>query len=846
MTRPQPGLPGLGGDDEPLPRLADAKLPPRVRSLLEGMLDFAADELERGVVQVLNEFEQQLFKLADQPRNSDGQQQCFETLREVKRARSDVVPRFMMRLEGFLAQMRPIGGSHRRHHARSAHELSLVDEHTIEVDAVLREIAARAEVRNSLALYLMGQRFGVLAGAPAFEPEHIPIGPSALCEAMHAASACMQIPVEHEVLLLRQFDRMVMQYIGPFFEALNNYLVQQRVLPNLHFVPVRARPHARAVAEPNRLKTGQRIDVAGTAGSSRQESARALPTGAGSALAEGAARAGRAPQGQQVPLARGGVELRGPSGPGRAAGMAAPGGHAGVPPAGSHPVAPQQAPRWPGVPQPPGPVDDVEDPRDVELFNTMRELMAGRRSVLGKFGGRDAANAFSVSTDDVESVLGALQQKPMPSVVVGGKVQPRTVAALKQDLMAQLRRVTPEGKVPRLSDQDSDTIDLVGMLFDYIVRDLKPSGIAQSLLAKLQAPVLRTALRDKGFFTRRHHPARQLLNSIAETGMYWLDGEDADRGLVEKMQMLVDRVTSDFDGDVSLFETLLNDLSRHMQTLARKAEVAERRHVEAARGRERLEAARVHAGEEVAKRLADRRVPKLLAQLLEQTWTDVLALTELRQGVDSDIYRRRLAVTERLIEAYASRGSSGGALLAPTETQRLREEVEAGLAQVGHHASDIPAILATLFDTESPGSEHEEPASRTEIAMRLKARARLGADVGGESLAAATAELSEADKAAIQRIKSLPFGTWFEFVVNQQGDTARRRLSWFSTVTGRCLFVNQRGQRVDERSMVALARELQRGNVRIVEREEASIIDRAWNAILGALRHFSGKPAAVH
>jgi hypothetical protein len=834
MTWPQPGHQGPGGGDAPLPRLADAKLPPRVRSLLEGMLDFAADELERGIVQALNEFEQQLFKLADQPRNSEGQQQCFETLREVKRARSDVVPRFMMRLEASLAQLRPLGGSSRRQDTRSAHELSLVDEQTIEVDAVLREIAARAEVRNSLALYLMGQRFGVLAGAPAFEPEHIPIGPSGLCEALQAASACMQIPVEHQVLLFRQFDRVVMHYIAPFFEALNNYLVQQRVLPNLHFVPVRARPHAREVAERDRLKPGQRVDVAGLASS----------PGAGQSPATGELRTGGSHPGARGAPAGAG---RGAApGLGQASGMATPGAHAPFSPAASSAAASQQPARWPGVPQPPGAVDDVEDPRDVELFDTMRELMAGRRSVLGKFGGRDAANAFSVTTDDVESVLGALQQKPIPAVVVGGKVQPRTVAALKQDLMAQLRRVTPEGRMPRLSDQDSDTIDLVGMLFDYIVRDLKPSGIAQGLLAKLQAPVLRTALRDKGFFTKRHHPARQLLNSIAETGMYWLDGDDADRGLVEKMQVLVDRVTSDFDGDVRLFETLLSDLSRHMQTLARKAEVAERRHVEAARGRERLEAARVHAGEEVAKRLADRRVPKLLAQLLEQTWTDVLALTELRQGSDSDIYRRRLAVAERLIEAHASRGGSGGALLAPTEMQRLREEVEAGLSQVGHHSSDIPAILAALFDTESPGSEQAEPASRTEIAMRLKARARLGADVGGESFAAAKAELNEADKAAIQRIKSLPFGTWFEFVVNQQGDKARRRLSWFSTVTGRCLFVNQRGQRVDERSMISLARELQRGNVRIVDREEASIIDRAWNAILGALRHFSGKPAAVH
>ncbi len=846
MNLPRHGSLVSGVSEEALPRLTEARLPPRVRSLLEGMLDYAADDLERKLVQAVNEFEQQLFKLADQPRNTAGQQKCFETLREVKRGRSDIVPRFMMRLEASLAMMRPLAYGKRADNKGSDSELSLVEDSELEVDGVMREISSRAEVRNSLPLYLMGQRFGVLAGSPALEPETIPIGPRGLCEAMRSACSFLDIPVEHRVLMFRQFDRLVMTPIGPFFEALNTYLVQQRVLPNLSFVPVRGKPQARSAAEEKTAKAKK-------AGAAAEPEAEAPMT------QEPEQWAGRGPA-----AARGGHAAQRRQG-------AKPGSHRGFGPApdeghgnqSDHPQAPEAAPR-PGImprffqgPQlprgdaPPAPdahadTTAIEDPRDVELFETIRELMAGRRNVLGKFS-KEPANAFSVSTDDVESVLGALQQKPAPSIVVGGKVQARTVGALKQEVMAQLRRVTPEGQVPKLSDQDSDTIDLVGMLFDYIVRDLKPSGVSQYLLSKLQAPVLRTALRDRGFFTQRNHPARQLLNSIAETGMHWLDTGDADRGLVEKMQLLVDRVTTDFDGDVGLFETLLGDLSRHMHTVARKAEVAERRHVDAARGRERLALARVHAGEEVAKRLAGHRIPKLLSQVLEQTWTDVLALTELRQGADSELYGKRLEVADQLVAACSARSTDGKSATPLPDTKQLRADVEAGLAQVGHHGSDIQAIVSAVFDTEdTTKSEHAEPASRTEIAMRLKARARLGADISEDAVDVRKGKLSEADKAAVARIRSLPFGTWFEFTVNQQGDRQRRRLSWFSTVTGRCLFVNQRGQRVDERSMLALAREMQRGDVRIVEPESEGLIDKAWQAIVGALRHFSGKAAAAH
>jgi len=77
-------------------------------------------------------------------------------------------------------------------------------------------------------------------------------------------------------------------------------------------------------------------------------------------------------------------------------------------------------------------------------------------------------------------------------------------------------------------------------------------------------------------------------------------------------------------------------------------------------------------------------------------------------------------------------------------------------------------------------------------------------------------------------------------VTNQQGDVVRRRLSWYSSVTGNALFVNQRGQRVAEQTLDGLARLLAHGQARIVTAERASLVDRAWQATLNALRSFAG------
>jgi hypothetical protein len=104
-------------------------------------------------------------------------------------------------------------------------------------------------------------------------------------------------------------------------------------------------------------------------------------------------------------------------------------------------------------------------------------------------------------------------------------------------------------------------------------------------------------------------------------------------------------------------------------------------------------------------------------------------------------------------------------------------------------------------------------------------------------------KLSEEEIQMLEHLKTIPFGTWFEFATNQQGDRVRRKLSWFSTVTGRCLFVNQRGARAQDRTLEQLARDIVRGQANIAELEQESLVDRAWNAIVKSLKQLTGQAA---
>ncbi len=763
------------------PTLASRPLPDRVRQLLGGILEYASDEIERSLVSMLNEFEQQLFKHAEQARSNSVQMRWLEAQRLVKRNRPDLVPRFLILLEAELAGIKdppgarpPIGGF------RSyPTELALLDTQDMDEATVLTEIAGRAEVRNSLPLYLLGQRFGVMAGKPAFDAESLPIGPQAMCRMIREASACLELATEHRLLLFRTFERHLMPVYGGFVESVNTYLSRGGVLPNLQYVPVRVRSGASPAAAPP-----------------------ARPRRANGDDADPTPRAG---------------------GP---AGAPAPG-------TASRPGA--------GGPAGGGLMDAGEGVQDA--FQHMRQLLAGRRQLLGKLVGPGAKSTqgeagVAVPTESVQQALGALQAKITPTVTVNGRPVPRTVTHLKQDLLAQLRGAVPGGKAPALAEEDGDAIDLVGMLFDHLMKDVRPNSPASHLLAKLQVPLLRVALQDKAFFTRQQHPARQMLNAIAETGAYWLGEDDADQQLVGKMQAVVDRTVREFDGDLGLFSNLLEDLSSHLQTVSRKAEVAEKRHVEAARGKERLALARERASGAVEALLRKQNLPRFTHTLLSQAWTDVMALTSLRHGEDSDAWKQQLDVAERLIAV--AKGAPGQSPVTATEAASLRQEIESSLSQVGYHNEEAAAIAQRLVEPQAAaGAGDDDAASRTELTMRLKARARLGEDL--QQARKKKVVLSPEESARLEQIKHLPFGTWFEFQVGDKGEKVRRRLSWFSTVTGHVLFVNHRGQKIGEHTLEGLAKAMAQGEVKVVEEEKGTLIDRAWATVMNALRSFAGQ-----
>jgi len=719
-----------------------------VRALLSGLLERTRSHFLGVLPRTLDEIESALFKLAERAGSNALQQERFASLREIKSNHAQITSRFLSHVESSLAQVRaPAGPAPLPTQASitARAELELVDSSVLEEDLALQEIASKSEIRNSQALYALSHRLGVIAGEPAATNEVLALGPVKLVDAFREALRAIDLGVESRVLAYRQFDRVALLPIPVFYQTLNTWLAEQRVLPNLQWQAAGSKPRA--------------------------------GDGGREPLIDQVAQEALAHQAQH-----------------RSGSGAAPAQHA-------------------------------QDVGDAELFGTLRHLLADRRRNAGIDHSRGSM-APSASRDDLQSVLSVLQRSPDARAKSADAVYDS--GQFREDLLDQLRRAGPHGDALQLAEEDADTVDLIGMLFDYITTNVREGSGAGSLLSRLRVPVLRVALGDKTFFTRRNHPARELLNTIAETGARWFDESDADADLSRKMQLVVDNVGDDFDGDLSVFENLLADLGKHMELLARRAEVAERRHIDAAKGRDKLDVARETARAAITRVIQGGSPSPLVRSLLEQAWTDALALSALRHGSDGAEFKRRLGVAIKLARHDAATSAAAD--------QTLRQELDTGLRQVGLHTDDIEGVVAGVF--APPGSADASAAQQADhVDHLLKDKVRLGGEPAAPApTVAAPVPLTAEERAMLDRMRTIPFGTWFDFVQNQQGASVRRKLAWFSTVTGRCLFVNQRGVRSEDRTLEQLARDMVRGQARMVVSTEPSLIDRAWKAILETLR----------
>jgi hypothetical protein len=196
---------------------------------------------------------------------------------------------------------------------------------------------------------------------------------------------------------------------------------------------------------------------------------------------------------------------------------------------------------------------------------------------------------------------------------------------------------------------DEMIIEIVALLFDYIFENPKVPAKAKALIGRLQIPVLKAAMLDNTFFSMRNHPARRLLNTLAQSTISLLNAGDEATPLYKGISDCVQKIVDEFDTDVGVFETAIAELESHIE----KHQFHFDENIEEAKkliqGRERLLIAESLSGEEVERRLEGKPFPQFIGTFAMKSWKNLLIVTYMKEGQESESWRSKLEMLDLLI-----------------------------------------------------------------------------------------------------------------------------------------------------------------------------------------------------
>ncbi|MDN3647383.1 DUF1631 family protein [Reinekea marina] len=422
----------------------------------------------------------------------------------------------------------------------------------------------------------------------------------------------------------------------------------------------------------------------------------------------------------------------------------------------------------------------------------------------GGFTPGPMANAGGVTIDpalltNLLSSFTLLQQNAAPAAT--------NMDELKQWTSAQVQQVSQSVQ----GTQESGTISLVAMLFEYILDDDQLSPYMKQLLARMQIPIIKVALLDKSFFQQSEHAARQLLNKMAKAANGWhkQDNVEGD-ALLTGMEHIVDQLNHDLDDNIEIFSTLLEQFTElhesyraNSETKVRELEQVEIATVEA---HVALDRTRVF----IDTLMADQGLPEDIELLLGEKWYRLMAAIFKKQG-ECQAWKTSARIARELVWSFQPSVQMTHGKRFTTIVPKMLSGLQDGLKSIGlsdaerqsiitsiqdQHAINSGALDENIWDAQAKLDNFEEAAEEAERV--IEAEIPLPVDEPVQ-------ELRQADLSYyLDQVESLALQQWFDIEL-QPGEVKRGELSLIVGEGAKYIFTDSQGEKIVERSAIGLA-----------------------------------------
>ncbi|WP_171013997.1 DUF1631 family protein [Chitinivorax sp. B] len=248
-----------------------------------------------------------------------------------------------------------------------------------------------------------------------------------------------------------------------------------------------------------------------------------------------------------------------------------------------------------------------------------------------------------VSSDNVSGLRASPISQPLEQ-----SLQQLTSEALSehdswQQEDGSIRNVMMEQR-PALRDATSDInqqmiIDVVAMLFEFILRDSQVPAEVRAQLGRLQILVLKHALQDPALFNQKNHPARMLVNRIGSISLGLKHMDPSGERVTTEIVRIVESLLADDHEGLALFERMLDELDAFIARELRSGDAKVERAVQVMENAasRTLRYARISAS--MADALSNLTIDNDLKDFLINHWPRVIEKAERETPTKADRFR---------------------------------------------------------------------------------------------------------------------------------------------------------------------------------------------------------------
>ncbi|WP_255991604.1 DUF1631 family protein [Chitinolyticbacter albus] len=552
--------------------------------------------------------------------------------------------------------------------ALSTVELSLVNQTAFEdelrIDAITKYLRNEADEQ----LRDLNIRIALLFGQEAVKERENPFRPYLLSRCVSNAVETLQLERETAGMLVEQLCEGFAGRVCNIYEALNALLARHGLAAQLQ-IKIQPAPSLRRP-----MATGEQNGVT------------QAPSDADFGLGADGLSAGAGFQSAGVTpsegMTQGGTAAAGPSREQRLLDMvhafqsAAPSpqpGWSAPAPAASAPASASAQPGWLSGTQRAGAM--------------LRKLFGG---VLQWSGESDSAGGAGLTGEAARNSLLAMQLAQLQSTLVAKQValgddgEPRNLLLEHRSTLAKESR----------DNREQMTIDIVAMLFEFILRDTNVPAEVRAQLGRLQFQVLKLALQDPTLLTERNHPARALVNRIGSISLALKQIDPQGERVVTAICHIVETLLAEEVESAALFSRMLDELDAF---IARELRSSEAQVAPALQAVERAEVRTLQFARIVAmisEALVEIRLDDYLDHFLRNTWARVI---EQASRDDAQRALRYWRVMPELVWSMAPKFSDDDRLEMRNLLQGMLATLRQGLAEASRQ-EDEQALFHRLID----------------------------------------------------------------------------------------------------------------------------------------------------